>query len=138
MYIYTCACVCVCVCVCVCLPVYRRLRVFELGLIYRSKLMTAMYCRYQPNIRLPSVDVKVSVCESVLIAFARLEAWHRLEDMKGTLSQLKALETCLENAQLSLSRKLGIPRSKSDHNLPTDEPEIYRKDPREARKHQVK
>jgi hypothetical protein len=71
------------------------------------------------------------------MALARLEAWHRLEDMKGTLTQLKALETSLENAQLSLSRKLGIPRSRSDYNLPTEEPEIYRKET-QARKHQVR
>lgn len=99
--------------------------------------MLSILHRYQPNIKLPSVDVKVSVCETLLMALARLEAWHRLEDMKGTLTQLKALETSLENAQLSLSRKLGIPRSRSDYNLPTEEPEIYRKET-QARKHQVR
>lgn len=99
--------------------------------------MLSILHRYQPNIKLPSVDVKVSVCETLLMALARLEAWHRLEDMKGTLTQLKALETSLENAQLSLSRKLGIPRSRSDYNLPTEDPEIYRKET-QARKHQVR
>jgi hypothetical protein len=91
---------------------------------------------YQPNIRLPSLDVKVSVCESTLSALARLEAWHRLEDVKGTLSQLMALESCLENAQLSLSRKLGMPKFNKSEGAPA-EPEIYRKEPKDtARKHQ--
>lgn len=83
------------------------------------------------------MDVKVSVCETLLMALARLEAWHRLEDVKGTLSQLNALETSLETAQLSLSRKLGIPRSRSDNSITADEPEIYRKET-QVRKHQVR
>lgn len=91
---------------------------------------------YQPNIRLPSLDVKVSVCESTLSALARLEAWHRLEDVKGALSHLSALESCLENAQLSLSRKLGMPKH-TKIDAPSVEQEIYRKEPKDtARKHQ--
>ncbi|CAO3695920.1 unnamed protein product [Umbelopsis ramanniana] len=91
---------------------------------------------YQPNIRLPSVDVKVSICETLLMALTRLEAWQRLDDIRGTLAQLVALENSLENAKVSLTRKLGMPRSRSEHSLPHDEPEIYRKETH-ARKHQV-
>lgn len=94
------------------------------------------YDRYQPNIRLPSVDVKVSICETLLMALTRLEAWQRLDDIRGTLAQLVALENSLENAKVSLARKLGMPRSRSEHSLPHDEPEIYRKET-QARKHQV-
>ncbi|KAG2185848.1 hypothetical protein INT43_002286 [Umbelopsis isabellina] len=91
---------------------------------------------YQPNIRLPSLDVKVSVCDSILSALTRLEAWHRLEDVKGALSHLSSLENCLENTQMSLSRKLGMPKiTKIDS--PSVEQEIYRKEPKDtARKHQ--
>lgn len=92
--------------------------------------------RYQPNIRLPSVDVKVSICETLLMALTRLEAWQRLDDIRGTLAQLVALENSLESAKVSLTRKLGMPRSRSEHSLPQDEPEIYRKET-QARKHQV-
>ncbi|KAI8581172.1 hypothetical protein K450DRAFT_233435 [Umbelopsis ramanniana AG] len=90
---------------------------------------------YQPNIRLPSVDVKVSICETLLMALTRLEAWQRLDDIRGTLAQLAAIENTLENAKVSLTRKLGMPRSRSEHSLPNEEPEIYRKET-QARKHQ--
>jgi len=70
------------------------------------------------------------------MALTRLEAWQRLDDIRGTLAQLVALENSLENAKVSLTRKLGMPRSRSEHSLPQDEPEIYRKET-QARKHQV-
>ncbi|KAI9286445.1 hypothetical protein BC943DRAFT_359598 [Umbelopsis sp. AD052] len=90
---------------------------------------------YQPNIRLSSVDVKVSICETLLMSLTRLEAWQRLDDIRGSLAQLVAMENTLENAKVALTRKLGMPRSKSEHSLPNDEPEIYRKET-QARKHQ--
>ncbi|GAB5590924.1 hypothetical protein Unana1_05824 [Umbelopsis nana] len=118
---------------------FSLMRSLELSMTVGCHITKRLYVPknlwYQPNIRLPSVDVKVSVCETLLMALARLEAWHRLEDVKGTLSQLNALETSLETAQLSLSRKLGIPRSRSDNSITADEPEIYRKET-QVRKHQ--
>ncbi|KAI8374578.1 uncharacterized protein BYT42DRAFT_576843 [Radiomyces spectabilis] len=61
---------------------------------------------FQPNIRLSSLDVKVSACENMAADLARLEKWKSLDDVAGSLKLLETLETTIEGWQISLSRKL--------------------------------
>lgn len=60
----------------------------------------------QPNIRLSSMDIKVSACESLLTDIARLENWSYLDDLISSTRLLDHFETSVDHLQMTLSKKL--------------------------------
>ncbi|KAI9269253.1 hypothetical protein BDA99DRAFT_346724 [Phascolomyces articulosus] len=60
----------------------------------------------QPNIRLPHVEIKVAACESLMNDLAKLEQWHKLDDLTGSLKVLEILEDAVESLQANLAKKL--------------------------------
>ncbi|KAI9495858.1 hypothetical protein BDB00DRAFT_812206 [Zychaea mexicana] len=60
----------------------------------------------QPNIRLPNVEVKAAACETLINDLAKLEQWHKLDDLTGSLKVLEILEDAVESLQASLAKKL--------------------------------
>ncbi|KAI9248966.1 hypothetical protein EDC94DRAFT_528044 [Helicostylum pulchrum] len=60
----------------------------------------------QPNIKLSSMDVKVSACESLLNEIARLEKWSYLDDLISSTKLLDNFEHSVDHLQTSLSKKL--------------------------------
>ncbi|GAA5816842.1 hypothetical protein MFLAVUS_010376 [Mucor flavus] len=60
----------------------------------------------QPNIKLSSMDVKVSACESLLNEIARLEKWSYLDDLTSSTKLLDNFEHTVDHLQTSLSKKL--------------------------------
>lgn len=62
--------------------------------------------RQQPNIKLSSMDVKVSACESLMNDIARLENWSYLDDLSSSAKLLDNFENSVDHLQTSLSKKL--------------------------------
>ncbi|KAI8992477.1 hypothetical protein BDB01DRAFT_847846 [Pilobolus umbonatus] len=60
----------------------------------------------QPNIRLSSMDVKVSACEHLMIDMSKLENWPHMADVLSTIKLIDKVETSVELLQLSLAKKL--------------------------------
>ncbi|KAK4515964.1 uncharacterized protein ATC70_010924 [Mucor velutinosus] len=60
----------------------------------------------QPNIRLSSMDIKVSACESLLTDIVRLENWSYLDDLISSTRLLDHFETSVDHLQMTLSKKL--------------------------------
>ncbi|KAI7858899.1 hypothetical protein BDC45DRAFT_565004 [Circinella umbellata] len=60
----------------------------------------------QPSIRLPHVEIKVAACESLMNDLAKLEQWHKLDDLTGSLKVLEILEDAVESLQANLAKKL--------------------------------
>ncbi|CAO3626534.1 unnamed protein product [Mucor fragilis] len=60
----------------------------------------------QPNIRLSSMDIKVSACELLLTDIARLENWSYLDDLISSTRLLDHFETSVDHLQMTLSKKL--------------------------------
>ncbi|KAL1919876.1 uncharacterized protein VTP21DRAFT_1808 [Calcarisporiella thermophila] len=62
----------------------------------------------QSNIRLPNLETKIQLCETIGEALSRLAQWENLSDMAGMLHELESVHTALETAQSILTRKLGV------------------------------
>ncbi|KAI9309066.1 hypothetical protein BJ944DRAFT_227175 [Cunninghamella echinulata] len=62
--------------------------------------------RHHNNIRLPSMDVKVAACESLILDLNRIEKWKNLDDIRGSLRLIESLEEVVEGLQVTLSKKL--------------------------------
>ncbi|KAI8637740.1 hypothetical protein BD408DRAFT_447348 [Parasitella parasitica] len=60
----------------------------------------------QPNIRLSSMDIKASACESLMTDIARLENWSYLDDLISSTRLLDHFETSVDQLQVTLSKKL--------------------------------
>ncbi|KAG2226881.1 hypothetical protein INT45_010160 [Circinella minor] len=60
----------------------------------------------QPSIRLPHVEIKVAACESLMNDLTKLEQWHKLDDLTGSLKVLEILEDAVESLQANLAKKL--------------------------------
>lgn len=60
----------------------------------------------QPNIRLSSMDVKISACESLLNDLSRLEQWSYLDDLVSSTRLLDNFQASVDQLQHSLSKKL--------------------------------
>ncbi|CAO3618373.1 unnamed protein product [Cunninghamella blakesleeana] len=58
------------------------------------------------NIRLPSMDVKVAACESLILDLNRIEKWKNLDDIRGSLRLIESLEEVVDGLQITLSKKL--------------------------------
>lgn len=64
-------------------------------------------CRYQNNVRLPSLEAKLNAIETVIPLLARLELWAHMTDMSASIRQVDALANMLDTLQNSLSKKLA-------------------------------
>lgn len=62
--------------------------------------------RQQPNIKLSSMDIKVSACESLMNDIARLEKWTYLDDLSSSTKLLDNFENSVDHLKTSLSKKL--------------------------------
>jgi hypothetical protein len=62
--------------------------------------------RQQPNIRLSSMDTKISACESIMTDITRLENWSYLDDLISSTRLLDHFETSVDHLQMTLSKKL--------------------------------
>ncbi|KAI8384139.1 hypothetical protein BD560DRAFT_189582 [Blakeslea trispora] len=60
----------------------------------------------QPNIKLPSMDTKVSACETIANEITRLEKWSHLDDLKSSIKILEQLENSVDQLQTTLAKKL--------------------------------
>ncbi|KAI8357880.1 hypothetical protein EDC96DRAFT_445955 [Choanephora cucurbitarum] len=60
----------------------------------------------QPSIKLPSMDIKVSACETISNEIARLEKWSHLDDLKSSIKILEQLENSVDQLQITLAKKL--------------------------------
>ncbi|KAI7896505.1 uncharacterized protein EV154DRAFT_535727 [Mucor mucedo] len=76
----------------------------------------------QPNIKLSSMDIKVSACESLMNDIARLENWSYLDDLSSSTKLLDNFENAVDHLQTSLSKKLKRESSHAEnhhHNTTT-------------------
>ncbi|KAI7901954.1 uncharacterized protein BX663DRAFT_513037 [Cokeromyces recurvatus] len=76
------------------------------GAYITQKLYIPKALWQQPNIRLSSVDIKVSACETLMNDIARLENWNYLNDLSSSIKLLEQFEHSIEQLQLILSKKL--------------------------------
>ncbi|KAI8082651.1 uncharacterized protein B0P05DRAFT_570871 [Gilbertella persicaria] len=60
----------------------------------------------QPNIRLSSIDIKISACESIINDIARLENWSYLDDLVSSTRLLDHFENSMDQLQNALAKKL--------------------------------
>ncbi|OBZ88049.1 hypothetical protein A0J61_03900 [Choanephora cucurbitarum] len=60
----------------------------------------------QPSIKLPSMDIKVSACETISNEITRLEKWSHLDDLKSSIKILEQLENSVDQLQITLAKKL--------------------------------
>lgn len=71
----------------------------------KTKILNNIH-RQQPNIRLSSMDTKISACESIMTDIARLENWSYLDDLISSTRLLDHFETSVDQLQMTLSKKL--------------------------------
>ncbi|KAI8884669.1 hypothetical protein K501DRAFT_322833 [Backusella circina FSU 941] len=61
---------------------------------------------FQPNIRLNSMDIKTTACESLMSYINRLESWTYLNDLHSSLRLIESFELALKSLETNLSKKL--------------------------------
>ncbi|KAJ2955874.1 hypothetical protein NQZ79_g8206 [Umbelopsis isabellina] len=77
------------------------------GAYLSRKLFVPKKLWHQPNVRLPSLEAKLSAIETLIPQLARLELWAHMTDMQASMRQVDALANMLETLQNNLSKKLG-------------------------------
>ncbi|KAI8337295.1 hypothetical protein BC941DRAFT_502742 [Chlamydoabsidia padenii] len=70
------------------------------------KLFVPKNLWHQNNIRIPSMDVKMAACESLILDLNRIEKWRNLDDIRGSLRLIESLEEVVDGLQVTLSKKL--------------------------------
>ncbi|KAI8984572.1 hypothetical protein BDF20DRAFT_801399, partial [Mycotypha africana] len=76
------------------------------GAYLTQKLYIPKNLWQQPNIRLSSMDIKISACESIMNDMARLENWIYLDDLTSSIRIIQQLETTVDQLQTTLAKKL--------------------------------
>ncbi|KAI8884795.1 hypothetical protein K501DRAFT_332465 [Backusella circina FSU 941] len=69
----------------------------------------------QPNIRLSSMEIKVTACESLINDISKLESWSYLDDVVSSTKLLENFESSLDMLQTLLSKKLKRESMDSSH-----------------------
>ncbi|CEP11734.1 hypothetical protein [Parasitella parasitica] len=88
----------------------KLLLAFEKSMLEGAHITQRLYIPkslwQQPNIRLSSMDIKTSACESLMTDIARLENWSYLDDLISSTRLLDHFETSVDQLQLTLAKKL--------------------------------
>jgi hypothetical protein len=61
---------------------------------------------FQPSIRLNSMDIKTTACESLMSYINRLESWTYLNDLVSSFRLIESFELALKSLESNLSKKL--------------------------------
>lgn len=78
-----------------------------LFLVRYGKGLKTIYTRLLKNVKLTAVETKTLQCERIYEAIKRLERVE-IEEIEILNRELDIFEACLENARITLSRKLGF------------------------------
>ncbi|KAL1920207.1 uncharacterized protein VTP21DRAFT_1353 [Calcarisporiella thermophila] len=90
------------------------------GAFLTNRLFVPRSIWLQREVRLPNIENKIHVCETLSATLDPLGTWEPLKDSKATLKKLEEVIPTLEVVQALLVRKIGLKEAQSPPQPPTN------------------